>query len=180
VSTFIFKRRCVVGSYEDEFALVEGVARRIVESHGYVLYEFKLNKAHGMDYVRLFIKKRRSAITHEDCILISRELEEFLEAKNVMKRRYDLEVSSPGAEAPFVCDDDYVENIGNAVKLVLKSEIMGARELVGRLASYENGRVGIEIVDKKRTGSKEPVLVAVERGEIEKGHRVIQIVKKRA
>lgn len=40
-------------------------------------------------------------ITHEDCQLVSRALERWLDADGVLGERYVLEVSSPGLERPI-------------------------------------------------------------------------------
>lgn len=59
-------------------------------------------------------------VSIEVCALISRKVGYFLEQDEVIEAEYNLQVSSPGADAPFTDIRQYHKNIGREVKIVLK------------------------------------------------------------
>ncbi len=76
-------------------------------------------------------------ITHEDCQLVSRALERWLDADGVLGERYVLEVSSPGIERPVRWPDHWDRFRGQDVNV----------KIAGR------GRVRATIVDVVNDGS---------------------------
>jgi ribosome maturation factor RimP len=57
------------------------------------------------------------------CALISRKLGYFLEEENAIEEAYNLEVSSPGVDAPFTDIRQYRRNVGREVKVQWKGGI---------------------------------------------------------
>lgn len=58
-------------------------------------------------------------VSIEVCALISRKVGYFLEQDEVIEEEYNLQVSSPGADAPFTDIRQYYKNVGREVKVVL-------------------------------------------------------------
>lgn len=54
------------------------------------------------------------------CALISRKVGYFLEQEEAIENAYNLEVSSPGVDAPFSNLRQYYKNLGRDVKIVFK------------------------------------------------------------
>ena len=59
-------------------------------------------------------------VSIETCALISRKVGYFLEQDNVIETEYNLEVSSPGVDAPLTNIRQYYKNLGRDVKLTLE------------------------------------------------------------
>ena len=58
-------------------------------------------------------------VSIEVCALISRKVGYFLEQEEAIEHAYNLEVSSPGVDAPFSNIRQYHKNVGRDVKIVL-------------------------------------------------------------
>jgi ribosome maturation factor RimP len=56
-------------------------------------------------------------VTADDCAVISRSLESFLEARAMVGPRYVLEVSSPGLERPLTRPEHWRRFVGRQVRL---------------------------------------------------------------
>src|SRR5687768_13112917 len=56
-------------------------------------------------------------VTADDCAVISRSLEKFLEARAMVGPRYVLEVSSPGLERPLRWPDHWRRFVGRHVRV---------------------------------------------------------------
>jgi ribosome maturation factor RimP len=88
---------------------------------------------------------------------VSRLLSDVLDAsfddKSVLKRRYDLEVSSPGLDRPLTKASHFSDAIGEKIKMRLKSETeVGLRGVVGTLIEVQDS--GVVIEPEAQTGER--------------------------
>ena len=96
--------------------------------------------------VRVFIDKQ-GGVTHEDCVLMSREIESVLDSEDFIPSAYLLEVSSPGLERELYSLKDFEKFAGKLAKVRTHAPIDGQRNFRGRIASVE----GEEIVFEDKT-----------------------------
>ena len=100
--------------------------------------------------ISLFID-RMEGITIEECVKVSRLIEHSLDRE---KEDFELMVSSPGLDMPFLVREQYLKNIGKRLKLKLKDN----SEVKGRLAAVtEDGIIfETEKKEKKKGKGKKP------------------------
>jgi ribosome maturation factor RimP len=92
--------------------------------------------------VRVFIDKE-GGVTLDDCSNVSRQIEEVLDAEDLIPSRYVLEVSSPGIERELYSLADFVRFAGQLTKVKLKAEIGGQKTFVGPIASVDGEAITI-------------------------------------
>ena len=97
-----------------------------------------------------------------DCAAISRHVGFHLEEENVIENAYNLEVSSPGIDAPLVLPRQYVKNVGR--QLAIKMTDGSKRE--GKLTGMTEDAVVIEETKKEKGKKAEIVESAVPLAEI--------------
>jgi len=97
-----------------------------------------------------------------DCAAISRHVGFHLEEENVIESAYNLEVSSPGIDAPLVLPRQYVKNVGR--QLAIKMADGSKRE--GKLTGMTEDAVVIEETIKEKGKKAEIVESAVPLAEI--------------
>ena len=88
-----------------------------------------------------------------DCAAISRHVGFHLEEENVIENAYNLEVSSPGIDAPLILPRQYVKNVGR--QLAIKMADGSKRE--GKLTAMTEDAVVIEEI-KKEKGKKAEII----------------------
>ena len=88
-----------------------------------------------------------------DCAAISRHVGFHLEEENVIENAYNLEVSSPGIDAPLVLPRQYVKNVGR--QLGIKMTDGSKRE--GKLTKITEDSIVIEET-KKEKGKKAEII----------------------
>lgn len=91
-----------------------------------------------------------------DCAAISRHVGFHLEEENVIEQAYNLEVSSPGIDAPLTLARQYVKNVGR--QLAIKMTDGSKRE--GKLTGMTEDAVVIEEINKQK-GMKAETIEAV-------------------
>ena len=92
-----------------------------------------------------------------DCAAISRHVGFHLEEENVIEDAYNLEVSSPGIDAPLVLPRQYVKNVGR--QLAIKMADGSKRE--GKLTGMTEDALVIEETIKEKGKKAEIVESAV-------------------
>src|SRR3978361_1027690 len=81
-----------------------------------------------------------------DCAQISRHVGFHLEEENVLDTAYNLEVSSPGVDAPLVMARQYVKNVGRQLSIKLAD---GSKK-EGKLTGITEDAVVIEETNKEK------------------------------
>ena len=99
----------------------------IIEENGFELVDVEYVKEGSDYYLRVYADKE-GGINIDDCVLISRSLEEKLDAADRMTDPYILEVSSPGLTRPLKKDKDFKRNLGKKVEVKLYRAVDGSKE----------------------------------------------------
>ena len=107
----------------------------------------------GNDYfLRAFIEKE-GGITLNDCVEVSRRMNDILDKENFIDVPYTFEVSSPGLTRPFKKDRDFERNIGKDVDLSTYEPVDGAKEFTGVLESFDEGSITLFYPDTQERQS---------------------------
>jgi ribosome maturation factor RimP len=96
--------------------------------------------------VRIYIDKPQG-VTLEDCSIVSRGIEDVIDADDFIPSPYVLEVSSPGLERPLFSIQDFEKFAGKKAKVKTSEAIDGQANFNGRIAAVE----GSEIVFEDKT-----------------------------
>lgn len=118
----------------------------IIDSGGFELVDVEYVKEGADFYLRVYADKP-GGITIDDCVTISRALEEKLDAADKIKDAYILEVSSPGLTRPLKKEKDFARSIGKLVEIKLYKAVNGMKELTGVLESFTEASVTIMLDD---------------------------------
>jgi len=134
---------------------VREIAQRIADSSGLELVDVDLRGGGKARMLRIFIDKP-GGVTHDDCSNFSREVGTILDVEDAVPGgSYTLEVSSPGLDRKLLKASDYERFIGSLVKLTTKNPIAGSRHFEGRLESFSNGRIELELRPPKNKQAAE-------------------------
>ena len=116
----------------------------ILEDMGFELVDVEYLSEGGRWILRIYAD-REGGITLDDCAGISREISDLLDIKDIFTQPYVLEVSSPGLNRPLRKERDFVNAIGENVKIRMASRLAGRRNFKGRLHSFRDGILGLNV-----------------------------------
>lgn len=126
----------------------EELVMPLIEKNNFELVDIEYVKEGDRFYLRVYIDKE-GGITIDDCEIISRTLEEKLDAQNFIEDSYILEISSPGLGRPLKKEKDFERSIGKEVEIKLYKAINRQKDFEGVLKSYTAEQITIEIDDKE-------------------------------
>ena len=124
-------------------AKTEELVTPIIEENHFELVDVEYVREGANWYLRIYADKE-GGINIDDCVLISRALEEKLDAEDFISDAYILEVSSPGLGRPLKKEKDFKRSIGKAVECKLYKAIDKQKEFEGVLKDFTEDTVTIE------------------------------------
>lgn len=87
----------------------------------------------------------QQGIKIEDCEKVSRQISAVLDVEDPIIGKYDLEVSSPGADRPLVSEQHFKRFVGRRVKIKLREPQNERRNYTGLLESVEDERIHVVV-----------------------------------
>ena len=107
----------------------------IVSSLGYLLIELNIRGDHHLKVLELYIDNEKG-ITTDDCVIVSRVVNEAIEAEKLLEENFRLDVSSPGTERPLKFLVQYQKHINRKFE-VLHNEASEEKKLTAKLLRIE-------------------------------------------
>ncbi|HEY6273097.1 MAG TPA: ribosome maturation factor RimP [Terriglobales bacterium] len=159
---------------------IREIADRVAARQGVAVVEVEMRGGGKARTLKITIDKPEG-VTHEDCANVSREVSTILDVEDTVpgSGSYTLEVSSPGLDRKLVKTEDYVRFIGSRVKLTTREPVSGNRHFDGRLKSFREGRLILEMLSgkkKPKPGHAQPgQVVEIELANVEKANLVPEI-----
>lgn len=123
---------------------VQELASPLVQIEGVEVWGVELRPEVGGWVLRLLVD-REGGVTLDDLTRVSRQLNDLLDAYDVVPWRYTLEVSSPGVSRPLMHPNHYDRYLGKRIKVRTSAALAGKRAFCGPL--LEVGREGITVAD---------------------------------
>jgi ribosome maturation factor RimP len=162
---------------------VRTIADRVAASSGLEVLDVEFLGGGKARMVRVFLDKPAAGndplagVTHEDCANFSREFGAILDVEDVVPgASYVLEVSSPGLDRKLTRAKDYERFVGSRVKLMTREPVAGNRHFEGRLESFQEGRLTLDVSRAKKKQQPGPLQkVEIELANVEKANLVPEI-----
>jgi len=153
---------------------VREIAERVAASSGLEVVEIEFLGGGKARMLRVFLDKPAAGtdplagVTHEDCANFSREFGTILDVEDAMPGgSYTLEVSSPGLDRKLTKAADFTRFVGSRVKLMTRQPVNNNRHFEGRLESFENGRLTLDLSVASKKSQKKMGATAGEKIEID-------------
>jgi ribosome maturation factor RimP len=177
---------------------VREIADRVAASSGLEVVEVEILGGGKARMLRVFLDKASAGpvaeplaendplagltegVTHEDCAKFSREFGTILDVEDVMPGSYTLEVSSPGLDRKLIKAADFVRFTGSRMKLTTRQPVGGNRNFEGRLESFTDGRLTLDLSvashkSRKKMGAAAGEKIEIEFANVEKANLVPEI-----
>src|SRR5271157_5883798 len=167
---------------------VREIAERVAASSGLEVVEIEFLGGGKARMLRVFLDKPAAGaeplggVTHGDCANFSREFGTILDVEDVMPGSYTLEVSSPGLDRKLTKASDFERFVGSRVKLTTRQPLDNNRYFEGRLESFREGRLTLDLSvaskkSRKKMGAtaEQTQKVGIELANVEKANLVPEI-----
>ena len=123
---------------------VEELVTPIIDENDFELVDVEYVKEGANWYLRVYADKD-GGITIDDCVLISRALEQKLDEEDFIQDAYIMEVSSPGLGRQLKKDKDFKRSLGEKVECKLFKAINKQKEFEGILKDFTEETITLGI-----------------------------------
>ena len=165
---------------------VREIAERVAASSGLEIVEIEFLGGGNARMLRVFLDKPAAGtdplagVTHENCANFSREFGTILDVEDVMPGSYTLEVSSPGLDRKLIKAADFNRFTGSRVKLTTRQPVGSNRHFEGRLESFRDGRLTLDLSvashkSRKKMGAAAGEKIEIDFANVEKANLVPEI-----
>jgi len=165
---------------------IREIAERVAASSGLEVVEVEFLGGGKARMLRVFLDKPAAGadplagVTHEDCAAFSREFGTILDVEDVMSGSYTLEVSSPGLDRKLTKAADFSRFTGSRMKLMTRQPVNNNRHFEGRLESFKDGRLTLDLSvashkSRKKMGAAAGEKIEIEFANVEKANLVPEI-----
>jgi ribosome maturation factor RimP len=165
---------------------IREIAERVAASSGLEVVEVEFLGGGKARMLRVFLDKPAAGadplagVTHDDCANFSREFGTILDVEDVMPGSYTLEVSSPGLDRKLTKAADFTRFTGSRMKLMTRQPVGNNRHFEGRLASFKDGRLTLDLSvashkSRKKMGEAAGEKIEIEFANVEKANLVPEI-----
>jgi ribosome maturation factor RimP len=165
---------------------VREIAERVAVSSGLEVVEIEFLGGGKARMLRVFLDKASAGtdplagVTHEDCANFSREFGTILDIEDVMPGSYTLEVSSPGLDRKLIKAADFTRFTGSRLKLTTRQPVEKNRHFEGRLESFKDGHLTLDLSvashkSRKKMGAAAGEKIDIEFANVEKANLVPEI-----
>jgi ribosome maturation factor RimP len=165
---------------------VREIAERVAASGGLEVVEIEFLGGGKARMLRVFLDKAAAGtdplagVTHEDCANFSREFGTILDVEDVMPGSYTLEVSSPGLDRKLIKAADFSRFTGSRLKLTTRQPVGDHHHFEGRLESFKDGRLTLDLSvaghkSRKKMGAAAGEKIEIDFANVEKANLVPEI-----
>ena len=135
---------------------VWNLAQPLAAEQGVELWDVEYVKEAGQWFLRVYLDKE-GGIWVSDCEAFSRALDPILDEADPIPGSYVFEVSSAGAERELKRPGDFERFLGETVEVKLYKALEGRKVFTGKLLSYADGDVTVEVGNEAHTFGKADV-----------------------
>ncbi len=167
-------------------AKLREIAERVAGSSGLEIVEIDFLGSGKHRMLRVFIDRpgavpsanHPDGVTHEDCTAFSREFGTIIDVEDAMPGgSYVLEVSSPGLDRKLSKAKDFDRFRGHRMKLTTREPVNNNQHFEGRLETFENGKLVLDLsaARRKMRPKNGAASVEIELANVEKANLVPEI-----
>jgi ribosome maturation factor RimP len=155
-----------------ELDRVREIAERVAASSGLEVVEVEFRGSGKARMLRVFLDKPGAAggdplagVTHGDCANFSREFGTILDVEDAISTSYTLEVSSPGLDRKLTRAVEFERFVGSRMKVMTRNPVNNNRYFEGRLESFREGRLTLDLSVASKKSRKKMGAAAAEPGQ---------------
>ncbi|WP_129408869.1 ribosome maturation factor RimP [Marinitoga lauensis] len=130
--------------------LIKEKADKIAKSMDLEIFDISLKKIRKKFKLEIIIDKLNGYVGIDECESFSREIEAYLDEKDLIETSYDLIVSSPGLDRPLRCLNDYIRFKGNLAKIILRERIENRTAIKGYIEDIEKDIIFVKEKDSEK------------------------------
>lgn len=123
---------------------LKNMVSEVLEDSLAELYLLRWEKK-GPEWVLEVLIDKDGPVTTSDCVNVSKLISAELDKRGLIERKFELQISSPGAKRPLVESRHFRDAVDSEVEVNTYGPIEGSKKFVGILKSYDQDEDRVEM-----------------------------------
>ena len=128
-----------------------------LEKLGYLIVQVKINNHEKA--LQIMMERIIGELGINDCSKVSRAIMPMIEAKALLPENYRIEISSPGIDRILVRQRDFIQNIGNEIKVELNKKIENKKNYRGEILGLKEEC--LLLADSKKNDADDKIRIPI-------------------
>ena len=128
-----------------------------LEKLGYLIVQVKINNHEKA--LQIMMERIIGELGINDCTKVSRAIMPMIEANALLPENYRIEISSPGIDRILVRQRDFIQNIGNEIKVELNKKIENKKNYRGEILGLKEEC--LLLADSKKNDADDKIRIPI-------------------
>ena len=128
-----------------------------LEKLGYLIVQVKINNHEKA--LQIMMERIVGELGINDCSKASRAIMPIIEANALLPENYRIEISSPGIDRILVRHRDFIQNIGNEIKVELNKKIENKKNYRGEILGLKEEC--LLLTDSKKNDADDKISIPI-------------------
>ena len=128
-----------------------------LEKLGYLIVQVKINNHEKA--LQIMMERIVGELGINDCSKASRAIMPIIEANALLPENYRIEISSPGIDRILVRHRDFIQNIGNEIKVELNKKIENKKNYRGEILGLKEEC--LLLADSKKNDADDKIRIPI-------------------
>ena len=128
-----------------------------LEKLGYLIVQVKINNHEKA--LQIMMERIIGELGINDCTKASRAIMPMIEANALLPENYRIEISSPGIDRILVRQRDFIQNIGNEIKVELNKKIENKKNYRGEILGLKEEC--LLLADSKKNDADDKIRIPI-------------------
>ena len=128
-----------------------------LEKLGYLIVQVKINNHEKA--LQIMMERIIGELGINDCSKASRAIMPMIEANALLPENYRIEISSPGIDRILVRQRDFIQNIGNEIKVELNKKIENKKNYRGEILGLKEEC--LLLIDSKKNNADDKIRIPI-------------------
>ena len=128
-----------------------------LEKLGYLIVQVKINNHEKA--LQIMMERIIGELGINDCSKASRAIMPMIEANALLPENYRIEISSPGIDRILVRQRDFIQNIGNEIKVELNKKIENKKNYRGEILGLKEEC--LLLIESKKSDADDKIRIPI-------------------
>ena len=128
-----------------------------LEKLGYLIVQVKINSHEKA--LQIMMERIIGELGINDCSKVSRAIMPMIEANALLPENYRIEISSPGIDRILVRQRDFIQNIGNEIKVELNKKIENKKNYRGEILGLKEEC--LLLIESKKSDADDKIRIPI-------------------
>lgn len=137
------------GGFMQTVDIAKAILKEVLSEEGFILYQIYMGTHQSSPVLKIEIDSK-NGVSIDDCTRFLEIVDQYLESHDSDYEKYQIEMSSAGAERPLRNIEEIIDSVGRYVYIRTESKIDKQTEFFGTINGVENDNINFSYIVRNK------------------------------